>query len=489
MKRDATAEGSLTTESGRLARDLAQTVGRSHVIADADLTAGFRIDWTGRFGADAASPIVVVRPASTAQVAAVLGVARANRTPVVTQGGNTGLVGGSVPSAASDSGRPTIVLSTTRLTAIDDPDVVRGHVTVGAGVTLAALAERLSGTGWRFAVDLGARDSATVGGMVATNAGGMRVFRFGSMRAQILGLEFVTADGRVIDHLGSVEKDNTGYDLAGLLCGSEGTLAVVTAARLRLIPDPAERATAMLGFATAASARDAGWTLRRHAGEVEVVEYVDGACLDLVARVTGGAPPITAPHALLVEAAGGLDVGDHLAARVSDLAVAPTAAAVAVDERTRAALWRFRDEITPSLASIGPVRKFDVSIPSSFVDSFRADVESIVATLDLDEARCWWFGHVCDDNLHLNLTGIGDDSATVAAADLDERILASVVDHHGSISAEHGIGRAKAPYLRLARSTDEIALMRALKAAFDPAGLLNPGVLLAPGDADGATAS
>ena len=447
--------------------ELAAIVGDAFVVVDPDLTARHRIDWTGRYvGPDA----VVVRPGSTAEVAGVVAWAAASGVALVPQGGNTGLVGGSVPERAG-----SVVVSTERLVALGEADAVAGQVTVGAGVTPSMLADHVRGTGWRFAVDLGARDTATIGGMVATNAGGMRVFRHGSMRAQVLGLEYVTAAGDVVSRLGGLQKDNTGFDLGSLLCGSEGTLGIVTSARLRLIPDPAFRSTALLGFDSAPAARTAAWTLRRAVGPVEVIEYVSGQCVDLVATTFGLAAPFIAAHVLLVEAAADVDPTESVAAAIGALAELPTEVAVAADRTRQDALWRFRDDITAALATTGPVVKYDVSIPSSDVDAFRADAE-VVVSARCPGATAWWFGHVCDDNLHLNVTGAPADPDVVAG--LDRSILELVAAHGGSISAEHGIGRAKARYLHLSRSAVEIASMRAIKHALDPTGILNPGVLL-----------
>ncbi|MFN8051296.1 MAG: FAD-binding oxidoreductase [Acidimicrobiales bacterium] len=452
---------------GPLAEELAEAVGASHVVADPDVTARYRTDWTGRHGGYRA---LVVRPGSATEVAAVLGATAARGIAVVAQGGNTGLVGGSVPG-----GNDVVILSTERLDVVEDLDAVTGRVTAGAGVTLAALSEALDGSGWRYAVDLGARDSATIGGTIATNAGGMRVFRHGSTRAQVLGLEYVTADGAITTRLGGLTKDNTGYDLAGLICGSEGTLAIVTRARLRLVPDPPHRATAMLGFATRPAAFAAAWALRRSCPSVEVVEYLSRACVDVVATDAGLARPVPGAAVLLVEAAADSDPSDDLAEAIAALPEAPDDVAVAASATQRAAMWRLRDDLTTTLARRGRVLKLDVSIPSDRVGDVVADAEALVAAL-APGAACWWFGHVCDDNLHLNLTELPGPGEAVD--ELEDRLLALVAAHGGSISAEHGIGRTKARQLHRARSAAEIAQMRAVKAALDPDGLLNPGVIL-----------
>src|SRR5437016_10222960 len=242
----------------RLVIALADVVGPAHVLTDPELTASYERDWTGRFVGRAAA---VVRPAGTAEVAAVMALLHGAGRPVVPQGGNTGLVGGGVPLHGE------VVVSLRRLAAIDPVEVAAGQVTVGAGATLAAVDAAAAGPGLAFGVDLTARDSATVGGMVATNAGGLRMLRYGGMRAQTAGVEAVLADGRILSHLGGLAKDNTGYDLAGLLAGSEGTLAVLTRLRLRLVPRLEHRTTGLLAFADAGAALEALVALRRRLPE------------------------------------------------------------------------------------------------------------------------------------------------------------------------------------------------------------------------------
>ena len=239
----------------RLVTSLADVVGPGHVLVDPDLTASYETDWTGRFTGRAAA---VVRPGTTAEVAAVMALLHGAGRPVVPQGGNTGLVGGGVPLHGE------VVVSLRRLAAVEAVDVAAGQVTVGAGATLAAVDDAAAGVGLAVGVDLAARGSATIGGMVATNAGGLRMLRYGGMRAQTAGVEAVLADGRVLSHLGGLTKDNTGYDLAGLLAGSEGTLAVVTRVRLRLVPRLEHRTTGLLAFADAENltARTVSFTLR-----------------------------------------------------------------------------------------------------------------------------------------------------------------------------------------------------------------------------------
>ena len=471
--------------SAQLFDELSGAIG-SAAVADGGLSARYRTDWTGRFGGFDA---LVVRPGTSSEVAAVLRICADRGVSVVVQGGNTGLVGASVPAADG-----AVILSTERLRLIGPLDAEAGAITVGAGVTLAQLGAHLDGTGWRFAVDLGARDAATIGGMVATNAGGMRVFRFGPMRRQVIGLEYALADGSVVSRLGGLAKDNTGYPIADLLCGSEGTLAAVTAVRLALVVEPAARCTALAGFDDLASAVHAARRLRRHCPDLEVIELISAECARLVVAERGVVAPVWLHDRgaagvgalLLLEAAGAEDpsaaLGDALA-----LAGASDRVAVATSEPQREALWQIRDLVSPTLATLGEVLKLDVAVGPTEMLVFIQRVTALVASVR--GARLWLFGHVCDGNLHVNVTHGGSDpgrSAEATAgpvrevdvASLEEPVLELVAELGGSISAEHGIGRAKARYLGLARSATEIQLMAAIKAVFDPSGVMNPGVVL-----------
>jgi FAD/FMN-containing dehydrogenase len=400
-------------------------------------------------------------------VAAVVRACAELGVPLLPQGGNTGLVGGSVPAAA---GPAVVVISTRRLTRLDDVDDLAGQVTAGAGITLAALHAHARSAGWEYGVDLASRESATVGGTIATNAGGIRVCCHGMTRRQVLGVEAVLADGSVISHLGGLPKDNTGYDLASLLVGSEGTLGVVTAARLALVRPPRASSVVLVGVEGAADAHD----LLRAAVPVGVrllgAEIMDGAMLRVVCSASGlpwPAPlPVDAPHVLLVEtesAAPGevaLDLPEH---RV---------AVVALDAADRARLWSYRERAGEAVSTLGVTHRFDVSVPLAAWDAFVLDVRARLATVEAVDTVLV-FGHVADGNLHVEVIGPAPDDERA-----DEVVLRCVADHAGSISAEHGIGRAKAAFLPLSRSAPEIAAMRAVKAALDPDGLLNPGVLL-----------
>jgi FAD/FMN-containing dehydrogenase len=440
-------------------------VGEAHVLVDPDARLPYERDWTGRF---VGSTPAVVRPGCPDEVAAVVSWCAAEGVAIVPQGGNTGLVGGSVPLAGE------VVLSTRRLNELGEVDTVAAQVTAGAGVTLGAVQGAARAQGLRYGVDLAARDSATVGGTVATNAGGLHVIRHGATRAQLMGIEAVLGDGSVISHLGGLVKDNTGYDLAGLLCGSEGTLGVVTAARLRLLPRPTDVVVALVGLDGAAAAVDAVAAWRAAVPDIEAAELFLAAGLDLVCEAFGLHPPFAtrAPVYVLVEAAGPRDPTDQLAAAIGASGVDDAAVAVAADEHRRAELWRYREEHTTAINTLGPPHKLDVTLPLAALAAFIDDAPAIVAEVAPD-ARTWLFGHVGDGNVHVNITGVDPDDDRVDAA-----VLEAVAGRGGSISAEHGIGTAKRPWLGLNRSPAELAAFRALKHALDPAGILNPAVLL-----------
>lgn len=445
---------------------LRAVVGERHVVTDPEVTTSYATDWTGRF---VGRTDVVVRPGSVDEVAAVLRRCREARVAVVPQGGNTGLVGGGVPL---DGG---IVLSTRRLDALEPVDVVAGQVTAGAGVTIARLHEHAASAGFAYGVDLAARDSATVGGTVATNAGGLHVLRHGATRRQVVGIEAVRADGQVLSHLGGLEKDNTGYDLAGLLCGSEGTLAVVTAARLRLVPVHAERAAALLAFGDVTDALAAVADLRARLEALHAVELFLDPGLSLVREVLGLPAPFASPHPvyLLVEVAGTTDPTDRFGEVVGGIE-AVRDVAVATEAARRAELWRYREGHTEAINTLGPPHKLDVTLPvrrlAAFVDEVPATVQRATPG-----AQVWLFGHAADGNVHVNVTGVAPDDERV-----DEAVFTLVASLGGSISAEHGIGRAKRRWLHLVRSPAELDTFRAIKRAFDPDGILNPGAILPP---------
>lgn len=443
---------------------LVDRFGTDLVICDDDLIAGYEIDWTRRHVGRAAA---VLRPRTCDQVAEMVRWCGDRSVALVPQGGNTGLVGGSVPDASGGS----VVVSMRGLTEIGPLDEYAGQITVGAGVTLADLENRLAGSHWEFGVDLGARDSATLGGMAATNAGGVRVLRHGTMRANVMGLEAVLGTGEVVSHLGGLVKDNTGYDLAGLLCGSEGTLGIITALRLRLVPRPLERMVVWVACRDWGDAVELATALRRHVEGLDALEAVDRRSVELVADATGTAPvhePI--PQVSLLVAWAGVSAPTEALA----VALGDREHAVGVDPSAMRALWERRERVTESVSSRGVPHKLDVTLPLARLAEFTSRVHEVLAPDDVA-----LFGHLGDGNLHVNVVGGGEPTHHRSGLDLDAAVLGLVADSNGSISAEHGIGRHKAPWLHLARSPAELATFVRLKAALDPAGILNPGVLVA----------
>lgn len=447
-------------------RELVEVVGRPHVVTDPEATASATTDWTGRFvGATPA----VVRPGSADESAAVLGICRRHQVALVPQGGNTGLVGGGVPLAGE------VVVSLVRLANVDPVDSLSRQLTAGAGATLARVQDAARRAGFRYAVDLAARDSATIGGTVATNAGGLHLVRFGGTRQQVIGVQAVLGTGDRVDWMAGLVKDNTGYHLPSLLCGSEGTLGLVTAVRLRLIERRDAQVAAMLAFSSVDDAVAASSDLLLRAPSVEAAELVLDDGLRLVCDSFALPPPFDRPWPayVLVDAAGVTDPTDELAAAIDSLSGVADVA-VATDSVRRAALWRYREEHTTAINAVGPPHKLDVTVPHAALAAFVTDIPGRVAAV-APEARTWLFGHVGDGNIHVNITGLAPDDERV-----DEVVLGAVADLRGSISAEHGIGTAKRRWLHLTRSPGEIAAMRAIKAALDPAGICNPDALLPP---------
>ena len=449
--------------------DLRAVVGDQHVLTDPSITASYDTDWTRRFSGRSRC---VVRPGSTADVSAVLQACERYDAQVVTQGGNTGLVGGGVPVDGE------VVLTTSRLRDLGPIDPIAGQVTVGAGVTVAALQRSVRPAGFDFGVDFAARDSATIGGLVSTNAGGERVLRYGSTRQQVVGLEAVLADGSVLSRLESLPKDNTGYDLAGLLCGAEGTLAVITAVRVRLWPLFNRRSVALLALDSTVAALEALAALRPRLTTLEAAELFLSDGLALVREHTGLPAPVDGEHAayLLVECADRADPSAELMAALeatSELVPGIDDIVVGEDAPSRERLWRYREAHTESINAAGVPVKLDVAVPRTALAAAIAELPEVVRAVAPD-ARTIVFGHLGEGNLHVNVLGADDPSTAEAVTDAVLRRITAV---GGSISAEHGVGRAKTPWLALSRSETELAAMRAIKTALDPEGRLNPGVI------------
>jgi FAD/FMN-containing dehydrogenase len=436
---------------------LSSIVGGQHVLTG-DAAAGFAVDWTGRFQGHAAA---VVRPGDTAEVAAVLALCTDAGVPVVPQGGNTGLVGGGVPLHGE------VVLSLTRLDRMDPVDREASAVTAGAGVTLQRVADADSLRELDLGIEIASRDSATVGGAVATNAGGVRVLRFGPMRAQLRGIEAVLADGTVLSHLAGLTKDNTGYDYPSLFAGSEGTLAVITAARLRLVPRMRGAVTAIIGLG---GLDELHALARRAVSEVPGLvsaEFFTRTGLDILVQHAGLQPPLPAPApAYLLLEAFGPGALDDLAEVIGDREAAVAAAAA---DRRR--LWSCRERQPEAAGFLGVPIKLDVSAPAARWVRLASGAAAVVAETD-PGATVITFGHVADGNVHINIV-----PAQTADGRHESAVFSFVASLGGSISAEHGIGALKARWLDLARTPAERSLFARIRAALDPAGTLNPHVL------------
>jgi FAD/FMN-containing dehydrogenase len=446
---------------------LRSALGEEHVLVAPELRAGFERDATGRFGGAAAA---VVRPADTAQVAAVLAVCAEHAIAVVPQGGNTGLVGGGVPRGGE------LVVWLGRLQQLGEVDRAAAQVVVGAGVTLERLQQHARAAGLEVGVDLAARSAATIGGMVATNAGGGLAMRYGTMRAQVAGLEAVLADGTVVRRLSGVLKDNAGYDLPALLVGSEGTLAIVTQVAVRLVPAHRSRVAALLGLAGLEDALALLMRLRADVRSLVAADFFDAVGLARVCAHRRVRAPFERdwPAYLIVECAADNDPTAELAAAV-EAAGLELDVAVADDSAGRAALWAYRELQNEAASAGGVPHKLDVSVPIAAVPRFAAEVRACVERID-PAAETILFGHLGDGNVHVNVLGPAPDDERV-----DTAVLELVATYGGSISAEHGVGRAKRRWLALSRTADELRLMAGVKRAFDPDGVLGPGVLLPEG--------
>ena len=438
---------------------LQQVVGAEHVLTS-DL-GSYGTDWTGRF---IGSPSVVVRPANTSEVSHILQLCSRFNIAVVPQGGNTGLVGGTV----ADEGH--VIVSTRRLNSLGPVDAASQQISVGAGVTVEQVHEAAKNHGLRYAVDFGARGSATIGGTIATNAGGINVLRFGSTRHQVVGIEAVLPNGDVIEHMAGLMKDNTGYDIASLLCGSEGTLGIITAARLRLLPLHSSRTTVLLGCDSTQEVVNVVQGIRQQFDSLDAAElfYADGA--NLVAQAFNVAIPFTASVYLLLEFSADIDLSSDIERHLARTNFSGSSA-VAQDELGRARLWRLREEHTAAISTHGVPHKFDVTVAVSDLPDFIGETRQRISETNADWT-VFIFGHAADGNMHVNVLG---PSATDEL--VDEVVLQVVAEFNGSISAEHGIGSAKKKWLSLSRSHNEIAMMKAIKGAIDPQGMMNPNTL------------
>jgi FAD/FMN-containing dehydrogenase len=446
---------------------LREVVGENHVLTDPGATAPFTTDWTGRWSGAARA---VVRPGSREEVAAVVTACVAHGAAIVPQGGNTGLVGGGVPRGGE------VVVVTTRLDHLGDIDVVAREVTVGAGASLAAVRAHAAAAGLAYGVDLAARDSATIGGTVATDAGGIRVVRYGTTRDQVLAVEVVRSDGRI-----EVVDDARGLDE---VVGSEGTHGIVTAVRLRLHLAPAHRAVALLALDDVATALAAQARLQAAAGPLEASELLLDAGMARVVAATGARAPFdpVPPAALLVEVAGDTDVEERLTTAlvevVGDLAGVRDVR-LGIDAADRARLWQLREAHTEALAAAGPVVKLDVVVPLERLAEVVGQLSGVVSQAAAGAStEVVVFGHLGVGDLHVNLLGI----PAAAIAGVEEAVFGAVVAAGGRPFGEHGVGVHKRHWVAPALGASVLAELAAARHQADPTGLCNPGVRL-PGPA------
>ncbi|RRR45767.1 FAD-binding oxidoreductase [Mycolicibacter terrae] len=440
---------------------LADVVGSAYVTDDPDVLAGRSVDYTGRYRGRASA---LVRPGSPDQVAAVLRICRDGGAHVTVQGGRTSLVAGTVPE------HDDVLLSTERLNALGDVDATERRVAVGSGVTLAAVQHAAAAAGLLFGVDLTARDTATVGGMASTNAGGLCTVHYGNMAEQVLGVEVALPDGSLLSRHSAVRADNTGYNLPALFVGAEGTLGVITGLDLRLRPAPAHRVTAVCGFTELDALVDAARVFRDLAG-IATLELVDARVAALTAERLGVAAPVDGAWLLLVELAGDTDQTERLFGLLQRVSCTGEPA-VGVDTATQQRLWRVREAVADVLGAFGPPLKFDVSLPLAAVAGFAAAAATVVGR-HAPEALPVLFGHIGEGNLHLNVLRC----AAAAEPALYAAMMELIAECGGNVSSEHGVGSRKRAYLSMSRGPADIAAMRTVKAAFDPTGYLNAAVL------------
>lgn len=471
----------LESPAPALLAELATLLGPKGFTSDPGAMQPWLTDWRGKYHGRAAA---MLSPATTAEVAAVVALARAAKVALVPQGGNSGMVGGATPDASGNQ----LLLSLRRMNKIRSIDVAAQSVVADAGVILQTLHEMVGAQGLRFPLTLGGKGSATIGGLVSTNAGGTQVLRHGTMRALVEGIEAVLPDGSVFNGLAALKKDNRGYDLRHLLCGAEGTLGIVTAARLHLVPAIAARITGWFGVASP----DAALALLRRLDtalgpELEGFELVPQSCVDaVVAHIPGTRAPLPMHHgwhALVELAADDAERADTLvsiaAAAQDDGLVADMVLAKSGAESD--AWWRIRDSISEAERANGPAIQHDVSVPVDAMPQFiAANPDRLAAAFP--GTRAVSFGHLGDGNIHHHVLPPRDvDGVSWIAAHgeaVSELVYRHVIELGGSLSAEHGIGQMKRDLLARLSDPARIAMLRGVKAGLDAAGILNPGKLV-----------
>jgi FAD/FMN-containing dehydrogenase len=468
--------------SAALVAALRDAVGAAHVLVDGDLSA-WEVDWRRRWRGKA---LAIVRPADAGQVAAVLRICAAHGAAVVPQGGNTGLVGGSIPD---DSGKQ-VLLSLTRLNRVREIDAANLTMTVDAGCVLQALQQAAAERGLLLPLSLAAEGSCTIGGNLASNAGGTQVLRYGNARDLCLGLEVVTAAGDVWDGLSGLRKDNTGYDLRDLFIGSEGTLGVITGATLKLYPQPAAVLTALAACESLQACVDLLALARaRLASGLTGFEAMNRFSLALVAKhFPQQAQPLPGAEWTVLLEQSDAESAEHARALFEGLLETALErrliadAVVAESVAQSKALWHLRESIPLAQSEEGLNIKHDIALPVSRIPAFVAATDAALAAA-FPGARLVDFGHLGDGNLHYNVQAPeGGDAAKFLAEHehaVNEVVYDAVAAHGGSFSAEHGIGQLKRADLEQRKPAVALELMRAIKRALDPAGILNPGRVIA----------
>ena len=445
--------------------ELKSLLGSGRISEDEDIIKTYSDDWTGRYRGSARA---VISPQSTDEVAEILNWCSTNQVGVVPQGGNTGMVGGSTPLNGE------LIISLRKMKNVNFSDTNDNQIVAEAGATLLEIQNLALERSMIYGVDFAARDSATIGGTIATNAGGLNVLRYGTTRRQIISVEAVTGTGEIIGNLNGLDKDNTGYHLPSLLCGSEGTLAIVTRAKLRLRPKPKENVSILFGLDTIQDAVNLTEACVSTSMEIIACELFFQKGVDLVREAYDLQPLWNNRNSiyLLCEFAGDLGVLDRLNENVlGEMLRTHDSILVATSDRERQRLWQYRELHTLAISNKGIPLKLDVTIPLGNLTHFLDSIATICGNIN-PLSIPYVFGHSADGNMHLNIL-----QSEPNVAEMEEEILKFVVSLDGSISAEHGIGRAKAPYLHLQRNEEEIRLFREMKKAFDPKGILNPDVI------------
>jgi FAD/FMN-containing dehydrogenase len=477
----------VASAQAKLIATVVERFGAKAAITDANDIAPWLEDWRGRWRGTAAA---ILSPATTGEAAAIVALSHEAGVALVPQGGNTSMVGGATPPADGSA----LILSLRRMNRVRAIDPAANLVVAEAGVILSTLHDAVAAQGRRFPLTLGARGSATIGGLVSTNAGGTQVLRFGTMRSLVAGVEAVLPDGQIHDGLSPLRKDNRGYDINQLMIGAEGTLGVVTAATLRLVPAIAARAVAWVGLNDPAAGLALLRRLEAATGTIESFEIIPADSLAHVLEyLPDSQPPLSGAHSwhALIESVATDPDAEAPAALLERLLVPELEsgriddAVIAASEAQAEAFWRLRDSISAAERAQGPAVQHDISVPVAAMPAFMVETAA-AAEARFPGTHASAFGHLGDGNVHFHVRAPASaDSARFYAEDapvISRFVHDAVVAHGGSISAEHGIGQMKREELARLSSPARMEVLRAVKRALDPKGLMNPGklVTLAP---------